>query len=57
MEERQFTGAAVDRLIKEILAKLSDKKPILEDSLEFGRLTWRKRKQGDGFEIDLELKL
>jgi hypothetical protein len=56
MEERQSSGAAVDRLIEAIVAKLKDKKAVLVDSLEFGRLTWRKRKRG-GFEIDLEPKL
>ena len=53
MEERQFTGAAVDSLIEAIEAKLKAKKAVLADSLEFGRLTWRKRKRG-GFEIKVQ---
>jgi hypothetical protein len=56
MEKSQFSGAAVDRLIEAIVAKLRGKKTVLEDSLEYGRLTWRKRDRG-GFEIDLEPKL
>jgi hypothetical protein len=56
MEQGQFSGAAADRLIEAIVAKLKGKKAVLVDSLEFGRLTWRKGKNG-GFEIDLEPKL
>jgi hypothetical protein len=56
MNERQSSGAAVDRLINAITEKLKANKAILAKSLRHGRLGWRKPKDGE-FEIDLELKL
>jgi len=54
--EQESTGAAVDRLIEEIYAKLKANREILKRSAGHGHLTWRKRERG-GFQIDLEPKL
>ena len=56
MEQRQSSGADVDRLVEAILAKLKDNKPILAKSLGHGHIQWRKQRNGE-FEIDLEPKL
>ena len=56
MEQRQSSGADVDRLIEAIDAKLKAKKAVLADSLEFGRLTWRKGKNG-GFVIKVQAEI
>ena len=53
MEERQSSGAAVDRLIDAIMEKLKANRAILAKSLPFGRLVWRKQKNGE-FEIKLQ---
>ena len=50
------TGGNVDALIELITRKLRENRPILEKSLRFGRLTWRKKETGVT-EVDLELKL
>jgi len=56
MEQRQSSAVSVDRLIDAIMEKLKANRTTLAKSLRFGRLSWRKPKDG-GFEIDLELKL
>jgi len=56
MKERQSSEVSVDRLIDAIMQKLKANQAILAKSLRFGRLVWRKPKDGE-FEIDLEPKL
>ena len=56
MEQGQFSGAAVDRLIKLIVMKLEANKPVLAKSLGHGRITWRKQGSGE-IEVELEPKL
>ena len=36
----------VDRLIAAITGKLHAKRSVLKDSLQYGRLTWRTKKNG-----------
>jgi hypothetical protein len=56
MKERQSSEISVDRLIDAIMEKLKANRTILAKSLRFGRLVWRKPKDGD-IEVDLEPKL
>lgn len=56
MKERQSSEVSVDRLIDAIMQKLKANQAILAKSLRYGRLVWRKPKDGD-IEIDLEPKL
>ena len=45
-----------DELIKAIARKLDSNRSVLQMSINFGRLKWRRSKKGD-FEIDLELSV
>ena len=56
MEQRQSSAVSVDRLIDAIMQKLKANQATLAKSLGYGRLVWRKQKDGD-IEIDLEPKL
>ncbi|MBI4302285.1 MAG: hypothetical protein HY664_06745 [Chloroflexi bacterium] len=49
-------AVTVDDLIEAITRKLSVNRPVLERSLQFGRLSWRLQKNGE-LEVDLEPKL
>ena len=53
-QERQPQTAG--RLIETIVRMLEAKRPVLEESLERGRLKWRRLKNGE-FKIELELNL
>ncbi len=46
----------VDQLVEAIKQKLEANRGVLLRSLDYGRLTWRKRRNGE-LEIDLEPKL
>jgi hypothetical protein len=56
MKERQSSEVSVDRLIDAIMEKLMTNRTILAKSLRYGRLVWRKQRDGE-IEIDLEPKL
>ena len=46
----------VDRLINQLVAKLTANRAVLEKSIGYGRVKWRRGKKGN-FEVDLELNL
>lgn len=46
-----------DLLIDAIYKKLIANRGILNKSIKFGRLKWRRRKETESFEIDLELNI
>ncbi len=50
------SGSSVDEVIDAIHKKLVANREVLIRSLAFGRLLWRKKKNGQ-VEIELELKL
>jgi hypothetical protein len=54
------TGAArtvsAEELIAAITAKLESNRAVVEQSIAFGRLTWRRGRNGE-FEIDLEPRI
>ena len=57
MSDQEHIGKLdADELIKAITNKLAANRAILQMSINFGRLKWRRNKKGD-FEIDLELNL
>ena len=56
MEERRLSEEAADRLISAIMEKLRANRKIIAQSLEYGRLQWRKQRNGE-IEINLEPKL
>lgn len=55
MTENAATRPSAQELIAAITAKLESNRGIVEQSITFGRLTWR-TKHG-GFEIDLEPRI
>ena len=48
--------ATADTLIAAITAKLDANREVVEQSIAFGRIAWRRAKDG-GFEIDLEPRI
>ena len=56
MTTNAATGPSAEELIAAITAKLESNRSIVEQSITFGRLTWRRTKHG-GFEIDLEPRI
>ena len=46
----------VNRLINQLVAKLTANRTVLEKSIRHGRVKWRRGKKGN-FEVDLELNL
>lgn len=47
----------VDQLIEVIIDKLKANRIVLQQSLAFGRLSWRLNKKNGEIEVDLEPKL
>jgi hypothetical protein len=50
-------AVVVDQLIDAIIRKLQANRPVLERSIQHGRLSWRTNKRNGEIEIDLEPKL
>ena len=53
MTANAASAASAQELIAAITAKLESNTAIVEKSIAFGRLTWRRTKHG-GFEVKLE---
>ena len=51
------TTALVDQLIEAIVKKLEANRIVLERSIQFGRISWRRSKGNDVIVVDLEPKL
>ena len=51
------SSVVVEDLIKAIHSKLLANSEILKQSVNFGRLTWRRSRKNGVIEVDLELKL
>ncbi|MDA0365508.1 MAG: hypothetical protein O2843_06530 [Chloroflexi bacterium] len=49
-------AASTEELIAAITAKLESNRAIVEQSIAFGRLTWRRTRNG-AFEVDLEPRI
>ena len=56
MDESAARAPAAADLIDAITAKLESNSSVVEKSIAFGRLTWRRTKAGE-FEIDLEPRI
>jgi hypothetical protein len=54
---RSLLDATFLELVAAIDAKLSANSGTVQKSLDFGRLTWRRRPGKPGFEVSLEPKL
>ena len=46
----------VNRLINQLVAKLTANRAVLEKSINHGRVKWRRGRKGN-FDVDLELNL
>ena len=56
MTTRAAEVPSAEELIAAITAKLESNRAIVEQSITFGRLTWRRTKNGQ-FEIELEPRI
>ena len=48
---------AVEDLLAIIMKKLRENPEIMQKSLNYGRLTWRRKRKNGEFEVDLEPRL
>ncbi|MDA1220269.1 MAG: hypothetical protein O2909_12680 [Chloroflexi bacterium] len=51
------TTVTVDHLIETIVKKLEANRAVLEQSIHYGRITWRLSRKGGEIEVDFEPKL